>query len=176
MCSCSGPPIPLQGLSLCRAMQIGISAHQKLDKLRAIAECMGYMSLPVFGDCFDEVTFLDPVMYPEAMKAFAASVRFLLCWHARTCRTCAWHVVRGDCPEVACADQTGMHHARCCPTVLPLLPMQHHAHARIERNGTPHGTNTFVKNKMLMVHAGLSQRPAQLWPHALLPPRRQNEP
>ena len=59
----------------CRAMQIGISAHQKLEKLSAIVETMGYQSIPVFGDCFDEVTFLDPVLYPEAMKQFAGSVR-----------------------------------------------------------------------------------------------------
>ena len=60
---------------VCRAMQIGISAHQKLEKLSAIVECMGYQSIPVFGDCFDEVTYLDPVLYPEAMKQFASSVR-----------------------------------------------------------------------------------------------------
>ena len=38
-------------------------------------QLLGFQSLPVFGDCFDEVTFLDPVLYPEAMKQFAASVR-----------------------------------------------------------------------------------------------------
>ena len=59
----------------CRQMQIGVSAHQKLDKLSGIVRCMGYQTLPVFGDCFDEVTYLDPVLYPEAMKAFANSVR-----------------------------------------------------------------------------------------------------
>lgn len=56
-------------------MQIGISAHQKLEKLLGIVQLLGYQSLPVFGDCFDEVTFLDPVLYPEAIKAFANSVR-----------------------------------------------------------------------------------------------------
>jgi energy-coupling factor transporter ATP-binding protein EcfA2 len=57
-----------------RAMQIGISAHQKLEKLLEIVKHLGYQSLPVFGDCFDEVTFLDPVIYPEALKTFAGSV------------------------------------------------------------------------------------------------------
>jgi energy-coupling factor transporter ATP-binding protein EcfA2 len=57
-----------------RSMQIGISAHQKLDKLLDIVKHLGYQSLPVFGDCFDEVTFLDPVLYPEALKTFAGSV------------------------------------------------------------------------------------------------------
>lgn len=56
-------------------MQIGISAHQKLEKLSAIVQLLGFQSLPVFGDCFDEVTYLDPVIYPEAMKQFANSVR-----------------------------------------------------------------------------------------------------
>mmetsp|Transcript_15009 Transcript_15009/g.26085 ORF Transcript_15009/g.26085 Transcript_15009/m.26085 type:complete len:518 (-) Transcript_15009:676-2229(-) len=57
-----------------RALCIGDSAHQKLELLRGLVQLLGYESLAVFGDCFDEVTLLDPVRFPGAMKAFAREV------------------------------------------------------------------------------------------------------
>ena len=42
----------------------GISAHQKLDLLSHLVELLGYEGISVFGDCFDEVTLLDPVRFP----------------------------------------------------------------------------------------------------------------
>eukprot|EP00210_Caulerpa_lentillifera_P007911 g7552.t1 len=52
-------------------MYIGESAHQKLDLLKGLLQLLGYESVAVFGDCFDEVTLLDPVRYPDALKVFA---------------------------------------------------------------------------------------------------------
>lgn len=54
-----------------RSLCLGISAHQKLDHLSNLLRLLGYDSLAVFGDCFDEVVLLDPVAYPTALKAFA---------------------------------------------------------------------------------------------------------
>ena len=45
-------------------MCAGISAHQKLDLLASLVRLLGYEGLAVFGDCFDEVTLLDPVRFP----------------------------------------------------------------------------------------------------------------
>lgn len=56
--------------SLC----IGISAHQKLEHLTSLVRLLGFESVAVFGDCFDEVNLLDPVTYPGAIKAFAKEV------------------------------------------------------------------------------------------------------
>ncbi|CAL8464843.1 g4378 [Coccomyxa elongata] len=61
-------------VSTIRSLCIGISAHQKLDNLSALVRLLGYESLAVFGDCFDEVSLLDPVSYPGAIKAFAKEV------------------------------------------------------------------------------------------------------
>lgn len=57
-----------------RQLCVGISAHQKLDHLSSLVQLLGYEGLAVFGDCFDEVTLLDPVKYPGAIKAFAREV------------------------------------------------------------------------------------------------------
>ena len=38
-----------------RGLCIGVSAHQKLDNLSHLVRLLGYESLAVFGDCFDEV-------------------------------------------------------------------------------------------------------------------------
>lgn len=57
-----------------RQLYIGISAHQKLDLLASLVRLLGYEGLAVFGDCFDEVTLLDPVRFPGAIKAFAREV------------------------------------------------------------------------------------------------------
>ena len=54
-----------------RSLCIGVSAHQKLDHLTSLVRLLGFESVAVFGDCFDEVVLLDPVQYPGAMKAFA---------------------------------------------------------------------------------------------------------
>jgi hypothetical protein len=38
-----------------RQLCIGVSAHQKLDLLASLVRLLGFESLAVFGDCFDEV-------------------------------------------------------------------------------------------------------------------------
>lgn len=48
-----------------RSMYVGVSAHQKLERLKSLVELLGYESLAIFGDCFDEVTLLDPVQTTE---------------------------------------------------------------------------------------------------------------
>ncbi|EFN57351.1 hypothetical protein CHLNCDRAFT_142716 [Chlorella variabilis] len=57
-----------------RQLCIGVSAHQKLDLLSGLVRLLGFESLAVFGDCFDEVVLLDPVLYPGALKVFAREV------------------------------------------------------------------------------------------------------
>ncbi|GMH35468.1 hypothetical protein BSKO_03336 [Bryopsis sp. KO-2023] len=57
-----------------RSINIGVSGHQKLDLLAELVVLLGYESLAVFGDCFDEVTLLDPVTFPGAIKVFAREV------------------------------------------------------------------------------------------------------
>ncbi|GLC35414.1 hypothetical protein PLESTB_000567000 [Pleodorina starrii] len=57
-----------------RLLSIGISAHQKLELLSGLVRLLGYETVAVFGDCFDEVTLLDPVRFPGAIKAFAREV------------------------------------------------------------------------------------------------------
>ena len=42
-------------MSTIRSLCIGISAHQKLEHLSSLVTLLGYESLAVFGDCFDEV-------------------------------------------------------------------------------------------------------------------------
>lgn len=51
-----------------RNVYIGVSAHQKLEKLKSLLELMGFESMAIFGDCFDEVTLLDPVSF--GLKTF----------------------------------------------------------------------------------------------------------
>lgn len=53
---------------------IGRSVHQKLELLQRLVVGLGYESLTVFGDCFDEVTLLDPVRFPGAIKVFAREI------------------------------------------------------------------------------------------------------
>ena len=38
-----------------RGLFIGISAHQKLEHLTSLVHLLGYESVAIFGDCFDEV-------------------------------------------------------------------------------------------------------------------------
>ncbi|GIL48516.1 hypothetical protein Vafri_5023 [Volvox africanus] len=57
-----------------RSLTLGISAHQKLELLAGLVRLLGYEAVAVFGDCFDEVTLLDPVRFPGAIKAFAREV------------------------------------------------------------------------------------------------------
>ena len=48
--------MPLQDrVSTIRSLCLGVSAHQKLDHLQSLVRLLGYESLAVFGDCFDEV-------------------------------------------------------------------------------------------------------------------------
>jgi hypothetical protein len=42
-------------LDTIRLLVIGVSAHQKLELLERLVTQLGYDSLTVFGDCFDEV-------------------------------------------------------------------------------------------------------------------------
>jgi hypothetical protein len=53
---------------------LGVSAHQKLELLERLVVQLGYESLTVFGDCFDEVTLLDPVRFPGGIKVFAREI------------------------------------------------------------------------------------------------------
>ncbi|MEW5306746.1 MAG: hypothetical protein WDW36_009189 [Sanguina aurantia] len=57
-----------------RLLTLGVSAHQKMELLSSLVQLLGYESLCVFGDCFDEVTLLDPVRFPGAIKAFTREV------------------------------------------------------------------------------------------------------
>jgi hypothetical protein len=54
-----------------RSLCIGSSAHQKLDRASGLLRVLGYEGLAAFGDCFDEVSLLDPVRFPSAVKCFA---------------------------------------------------------------------------------------------------------
>lgn len=38
-----------------RQLCIGVSAHQKLELLASLVRLLGFESVAVFGDCFDEV-------------------------------------------------------------------------------------------------------------------------
>jgi len=57
-----------------RLLVLGVSAHQKLELLERLLRQLGYESVTVFGDCFDEVTLLDPVRFPGAIKIFAREI------------------------------------------------------------------------------------------------------
>lgn len=51
--------VPTQDkLDTIRLLVIGVSAHQKLELLERLVTQLGYDSLTVFGDCFDEVCTL----------------------------------------------------------------------------------------------------------------------
>ena len=52
-------------MSTIRSLCIGVSAHQKLDHLASLVMLLGYESLAVFGDCFDEV-WLHRQLVPHA--------------------------------------------------------------------------------------------------------------
>jgi len=55
-------------------LHIGRSAQQKLELMDNLARACGFQCLTVFGDCFDEVGLLDPLLYPGALKVFAREV------------------------------------------------------------------------------------------------------
>jgi len=57
-----------------RALHIGHSAQQKLELMNSLTQACGYEGMAVFGDCFDEVGMLDPLVYPGALKVFAREV------------------------------------------------------------------------------------------------------
>ncbi|GBG29117.1 Hypothetical Protein FCC1311_053402 [Hondaea fermentalgiana] len=57
-----------------RALHIGHSAQQKLELIDELTKSCGFQGMAVFGDCFDEVGLLDPLLYPSALKVFAREV------------------------------------------------------------------------------------------------------
>ena len=52
---------PADSIESIRSMHVGVSAYQKLERLKSLVVLLGYESIAIFGDCFDEVTLLDPV-------------------------------------------------------------------------------------------------------------------
>ena len=54
-----------------RSLCIGNSAHQKMDHLTSLITLLGFESVAVFGDCFDEVC---PAPYPAAKQLQPVSV------------------------------------------------------------------------------------------------------
>jgi len=65
---------PDDSADVLRRLHVGHSAQQKLELLSNLCKACGYEGLAVFGDCFDEVGLLDPLLYPTALKAFAREV------------------------------------------------------------------------------------------------------
>ena len=68
-----------------RSICIGISAHQKLELLSSLVKLLGYESLAVFGDCFDEASSLSLALWSEAVNVCALScsvITSLLCMSA----------------------------------------------------------------------------------------------
>ncbi len=57
-----------------RSLLIGHNAQQKLELLESLVKACGFDGLAVFGDCFDEVGLLDPLLYPNSLKVFAREV------------------------------------------------------------------------------------------------------
>lgn len=55
-----GSPLGL-GRPRTAQLNIGVSAHQKLDLLSSLVRLLGFESVAVFGDCFDEVRGARPV-------------------------------------------------------------------------------------------------------------------
>ncbi len=60
-----------------RSICIGISAHQKLELLSSLVKLLGYESLAVFGDCFDEVS--TRIALAAGSKALFRSQLFRFC-------------------------------------------------------------------------------------------------
>ncbi|EFJ51141.1 hypothetical protein VOLCADRAFT_87918 [Volvox carteri f. nagariensis] len=63
-----------QPLELLAGLLDQLFTSQKLELLAGLVRLLGYEAVAVFGDCFDEVTLLDPVRFPGAIKAFAREV------------------------------------------------------------------------------------------------------
>lgn len=57
-----------------RSICIGISAHQKLELLSSLVKLLGYESLAVFGDCFDEVSVRKHFWYRNALAAASTAL------------------------------------------------------------------------------------------------------
>lgn len=66
-----------------RSICIGISAHQKLELLSSLVKLLGYESLAVFGDCFDEVSTRSAVA--AGSKALFRAQLLTLCVLAGKC-------------------------------------------------------------------------------------------
>jgi hypothetical protein len=85
-------------LDTIRLLVIGVSAHQKLELLERLVTQLGYDSLTVFGDCFDEVrdtTHMLVTLSPSLSLGVSGLVAFLL-------QTCSLRLVLtsgiiGDC-------------------------------------------------------------------------------
>jgi hypothetical protein len=80
---------PSDTLDTIRLLCVGISAFQKLELLKSLLQLLGWESVTVFGDCFDEVTLLDPVKYPGAVKIMAREI-------------CRWGAGPGGCAVLCC--------------------------------------------------------------------------
>ena len=53
---------------------LGVSAHQKLELLSSLLRLLGFESVAVFGDCFDEVRGVGGVHMQRTASAGAGSV------------------------------------------------------------------------------------------------------
>ena len=60
-------------MSTIRSLCIGISAHQKLEHLSSLVTLLGYESLAVFGDCFDEARPLPAPIWGPVMLGWSSS-------------------------------------------------------------------------------------------------------
>ena len=65
--------LPQDRVSTIRSLCIGISAHQKLEPLSSLVTLLGYESLAVFGDCFDEARPLPAPLSDAAMPGWSSS-------------------------------------------------------------------------------------------------------
>ena len=85
--TCSMPLFTVQDkVDTIRGMCIGISAHQKLELLTHLVRLLGYESLSVFGDCFDEVSIRGVLGSPCFMPS----------------------VTQGPCAAPVCFDKLGL--------------------------------------------------------------------
>ena len=60
-------------VSTIRSLCIGISAHQKLEHLSSLVTLLGYESLAVFGDCFDEARPFPAPNWEAVMLGWSSS-------------------------------------------------------------------------------------------------------
>lgn len=70
-----------------RSLCIGVSAHQKLDHLQSLVKLLGYESIAVFGDCFDEAR---PVAVPHHTQQHVGAL-LTMTLHVLCMLTCKPH-------------------------------------------------------------------------------------